>query len=77
MPLAKALAALTTAYRAQCKWLLERAEEFESGRVKVFAQDQDITAQAAIDYRHCAGNLEAVIIAYERLQARTDKSPPP
>jgi hypothetical protein len=77
MPLAQALAALTTAYRKQCRWLLARAEEFESGKIKVFSGDQDVTEQTAIDYRHCAGNLEAIIIAYERLNARTNKSPSP
>src|ERR1700722_1678524 len=73
MPLTEALAALTTAYRAQCRWLLARAEEFESGKIKVFRGDQDVTEQTAVDYRHCAGNLEAIIVAYARLEARTDK----
>ena len=70
MPLAIALEALKASYRAQIKWVEAQAEEFESGKVRVFSQDKDMTAQTAIDYRHRAANLEGNIRAYERLDAK-------
>lgn len=70
MPLTAALLALKACYLEQVQWLYERAVEYETGAVKVFHQGEDVTEQAAIDYRHRAGNMEAIIRAYERLDAK-------
>ena len=74
MPLAIALEALKAWYLDQCKWLRARAAEFETGTIKVThssdGQVTDVTAQTAREYRHRAGNLEVIIQAYERLDAK-------
>jgi hypothetical protein len=68
------LSALLVAYRHQIDWLLAHAAEFESGsrRVmgKVGGQEVDLSPNLAAEYRHKAGNLEAVLLAYERLHAK-------
>jgi len=73
MPLVRALDALKAAYRGQCSWLLAWADEMDVGGIRVVSQhhgtDMDITAQTALDYRHRARNLEAIIAAYEKLDA--------
>ena len=69
-----ALSAIIVAYQAQIDWLLVQAEEFESGqrRVcgKIAGKDVDITSNYAAEYRHKAGNMEAIMQAYERLHAK-------
>ena len=66
--------ALIAAYHAQIEWLLAQAEEFESGQRKVAGkaggEDVDISANDAAEYRHKAGNMKAILQAYERLHAR-------
>ena len=69
-----ALDALLKSYREQALWLLTQAVDFESGRRKLIAEiDErsiDLSDQTALEYRHKAGNLHAVIAAYERLHAK-------
>jgi hypothetical protein len=73
MPLAS-LHALINAYQAQIEWLLLQAEEFASGRRQVSARiggkKVDISANFAAEYRHKAGNMQAIMEAYERLHAK-------
>ena len=68
------LHALITAYQAQIDWLLVQAEEFESGqrRVsgKIGGKDVDISSNYAAEYRHKAGNMQAILQAYERLHTK-------
>jgi hypothetical protein len=68
------LNALLVAYRSQIDWLLAQAEEFESGQRKVagrvVGKEVDISQAYANEYRHKAGNLEAVLEAFERLHAK-------
>jgi len=68
------LQALVSAYQAQIEWLLFQAEEFESGLRKVFGRiggkEVDISANFAAEYRHKAGNMQAIMQAYERLHAQ-------
>jgi hypothetical protein len=64
------LDALLTAYREQALWLVTQAAEFENGHRKIMAGDIDLSAQTAEEYRHKAGNLHAIIAAYERLHAK-------
>jgi hypothetical protein len=65
------LNALLAAYRDQADWLEVLALEFERGTRKLTSQDGvDLSADAAAEYRHKAGNLRAIIAAYERLHAR-------
>ena len=68
------LNALLVAYQAEIAWLLVQAEEFESGQRKVTGkvggQEVDISANYANEYRHKAGNMQAVLQAYERLHAK-------
>ena len=79
MPLGMALEALKAAYRGQCAWLLAWAQDLETGNVKIVRRvngsDVDVTAETARDYRHRAGNLEAVIVGYERLDAKGTPGP--
>ncbi len=74
MPLAAALEGLKAAYRGQCSWLLAWARELEAGEIRVIRRSNgsnvDVTDQTAIDYRHRAANLESIIAAYERLDAK-------
>ena len=68
------LNALIAAYQAQIDWLLAQAEEFESGQRKVFGKiggkDVDISSNYAAEYQHKAGNMQAIMQAYERLHAK-------
>jgi len=68
------LQALVSAYQTQIEWLLFQAEEFESGLRKVFGRiggkEVDISANFAAEYRHKAGNMQAIMQAYERLHAQ-------
>jgi len=65
---------MLTAYRAQIDWLVAQAEEFEAGQRKVAGKvagnEVDISASYAAEYRHKAGNMQAVLAAYERLHAK-------
>ena len=66
--------ALIAAYQSQIDWLIVQAEEFENGQRKVSGmiggRDVDISAEYAAEYRHKAGNMKAIMQAYERLHAR-------
>jgi hypothetical protein len=68
------LIALLDAYQAQIDWLLRQAAEFESGERKLWGRiggkEVDISANIAAEYRHKAGNMEAIRQAYQRLHAR-------
>jgi hypothetical protein len=69
------LIALLSAYRDQSDWLETQAAAFETGQRKLLAVDAsgselDLSAETAQEYRHKAGNLQAIIIAYERLHAK-------
>ncbi len=70
------LNALIVAYRAQIDWLLAQADEFEAGLRKVTGkvggQEVDISAAFAAEYRHKAGNMQAILQAFERLHATGD-----
>jgi hypothetical protein len=67
------LKAFVRSYRAQIDWLLAQAEEFDSGQRKVTGRvagkEVDVSQAYANEYRHKAGNLEAVLQAFERLHA--------
>jgi len=67
------LKAFVRSYRAQIDWLLAQAEEFDSGQHKVTGRvagkEVDVSQAYANEYRHKAGNLEAVLQAFERLHA--------
>lgn len=66
-----ALIALLAAYRDQADWLEMQAGQFESGARKLSASDgTDLSTDTAAEYRHKAGNLRAIIAAYERLHAK-------
>ena len=68
------LHALIVAYQAQIEWLLTQAEEFETGQRKVTGRiggkEVDLSANIAAEYRHKAGNMRAIMQAYERLHAK-------
>jgi len=68
------LHALIVAYQAQIDWLIAQAADFESGARKVTGRiggkDVDISPNIAAEYRHKAGNMEAIMQAYERLHAK-------
>lgn len=68
------LMALLDAYQSQIDWLLRQAHEFETGERKlsgrIGGQEVDITANIAAEYRHKAGNMEAIRDAYRRLHAK-------
>ena len=65
------LHALLVAYQSQIDWLLTQAQEFESGQRKISGRiggkEVDISPNIAAEYRHKAGNMEAIMQAYERL----------
>ena len=69
------LHALLVAYQAQIDWLLTQAQEFESGQRKVSGRiggkEVDISPNIAAEYRHKAGNMEAIMQAYERLHSKS------
>jgi len=60
-PIARGLEALLKAYREEIVWLFQKAEEYQEN------------APVAADYIHRAKNLQAVIDAYERLDANDAK----
>lgn len=68
------LNALIVAYHAQIDWLLAQAAEFEGGERKLTGQmrgkEVDLSANTAAEYRHKAGNMQAILEAYERLHAK-------
>ena len=68
------LNALIVAYQAQIDWLLTQAAEFESGERKLTGgmrgKEIDLSANVAAEYRHKAGNMQAILEAYERLHAK-------
>jgi hydroxymethylpyrimidine/phosphomethylpyrimidine kinase len=68
------LNALIVAYQAQIDWLLTQATELESGERKLTGQmrgtEVDLSANIAAEYRHKAGNMQAILQAYERLHAK-------
>lgn len=68
------LNAMVTAYQAQIEWLLAQAEEFENGQRNVSGRiggrEVDISPNYAAEYRHKAGNMQAILDAYERLHAK-------
>jgi hypothetical protein len=68
------LNALIVAYQAQIDWLLTQAAEFESGERwvcgKMRGKKIDLSANIAAEYRHKAGNMQAIMQAYERLHAK-------
>ena len=68
------LHALIVAYQAQIDWLLTQAAEFEGGERKLMAQmrgtEIDLSPNIAAEYRHKAGNMQAILEAYERLHAK-------
>ena len=68
------LNALIAAYQAQIDWLLVQAAEFESGQRwvcgKIGGKAVDISPNIAAEYRHKAGNMQAIMQAYERLHAK-------
>jgi len=65
---------LIDAYQAQINWLLAQAAEFDSGQRKlsgrIGGKEVDISSNIAAEYRHKAGNMEAVLQAYWRLHAK-------
>jgi hypothetical protein len=68
------LNALIVAYQAQIDWLLTQAAEYESGERKLTGgmpgKEVDLSAELAAEYRHKAGNMKAILQAYERLHAK-------
>jgi hypothetical protein len=69
------LNALLIAYQTEIAWLIAQAEEFETGQRKVTGkiagQEVDISSNYAAEYRHKAGNMQAILEAYDRLHARS------
>jgi hypothetical protein len=61
-------------YQAQIDWLLTQAAEFESGERKPIGgmrgKDVDLSVNLAAEYRHKAGNMQAILETYERLHAK-------
>jgi hypothetical protein len=68
------LHALLDAYQHQIDWLLASADDLETGARrytgKIAGQEIDLTGNLIAEYRHRAGNLQAVLQAYERLHAK-------
>jgi hypothetical protein len=68
------LQAVIAAYQAQIDWLLTQAADFESGdrRVsgRIGGKEVDISPNIAAEYRHKAGNMQAILEAYDRLHAQ-------
>jgi len=68
------LNALVVAYQSQIDWLLTQAVKFESGQRKIMARmrgkEVDLSANVAAEYRHKAGNMQAILQAYERLHSK-------
>jgi len=68
------LYALIGAYQAQIEWLITQATELECGERKITGQlnrhEIDLSEITAAEYRHRAGNMQAILEAYERLHAK-------
>ena len=68
------LHALIVAYQAQIDWLIAQAADFESGARKVTGRiggkEVDISSNLAAEYRHKAGNMQAIMQAYERIHTK-------
>ena len=68
------LNALLVAYRAEIDWLAVQATEFETGQRKltgrIGGKEVDLSSNIAAEYRHKAGNMQAILQAYERLHAK-------
>ena len=73
------LNALIAAYQSQIDWLLTQSAEFESGEHKLIAKmrgkEIDLSPNIAAEYRHKAGNMQAVLQAYERLHTKETSVP--
>lgn len=65
---------MLSAYREQAVWLIAQARDLEQGVRKIIAPagetEIDLSEETAAEYRHKAGNLHAIIAAYERLHAK-------
>ena len=65
---------LLLAYKHQIDWLLELADELESGARRVLGnvggEEVDLAPNLAAECRHRAGNMQAVLVAYERLHTK-------
>ena len=68
------LYALIAAYQSQIEWLITQATEIESGARKITGQlhrhEIDLSDTMAVEYRHRADNMQAILEAYERLNAK-------
>ena len=66
--------ALVAAYQAQIDWLLTQAAEFETGHRQLLAgmrgKEIDLSPNIAAEFRHKAGNMQAILEAYVRLHAK-------
>jgi hypothetical protein len=60
---------ITDHYRATAQWLRDWAEGYDSGLSQHHTNGVDDSKLIADMLRHKAGNIEAVINAYERLSA--------
>ena len=65
---------MTDGYRSHCAWMLNHAAEYEQGvtlhMTRSGGQMMNDSLSIAADFRHRAGNLHALIIAYERWDAK-------
>ena len=63
--------AIVRALQEQSAWMLSQAEEYETGKSQITTSDGtqviNRSEEIAFDLRHRAGNLRALIAAYERL----------
>ncbi len=66
--------ALLQVYQNQVDWLLELAAEFESGARKASGRigenEVDLSSNFAAEFRHRAGNMQAILQAYDRLHMK-------
>jgi len=64
-------ALLIEGYERTASWLRDRAEEYENGKARHFAQINgamvDTSEQRAAEFRHLAGNLSATVAAVIRI----------
>jgi len=62
---------------AQHRWLKARADELQSGMVRVIRAEDgaDLSVKLAAEYRHRANNLESVLEGYRRVLAREQDRP--
>jgi hypothetical protein len=59
---------ITDHYRATAKWLHDWADGYETGQAQHHTAGLDDSKEMASLLRHKARNIEATIIAYERLK---------